>query len=350
MFPLEHYSDKVSYRRNKLGYHGIMVDKPLKKGDVICKFLINNDLVFTDMPVFKTLNKLLNGFVPESQVAQFSLALKILYHPKKYQHIHKYILDNYTPFKAFLFKEDELNLTKDTLFYYITKINKMNFDNIMIKYRQIENDIDFNSEHKLKVIYSFCCSHSHGISIDETNVRCINPAIYINHTDNETSPKLKHTVEDRYWIISADKDYNVDQEILDCYCIKSKLNHPYYPNLILKDWKIPMSISYGVMDELDNDQNNLKPSGFELDNDLNEDKFNYVDKTYQVVKQNMKHIEIEFNELNKKSDRTLSSLEKRRKGCLNVIIKTIKLELSYFDKFKEQLDKDTKNNINIEIS
>jgi hypothetical protein len=350
MFSLKHYSDKVSYRQNKLGYRGIMVDKPLKTGEIICKFPVNNDLVFTDMAVFKALNKLLNGFVPESHVAQFSLALNILYHPKKYQHIHKYILNNYTPFKALLFKEDELNLTKDTLFYYVTKINKMNFDNMIMKYRQIENDIDFNSEHKLKVIYGFCCSHSHGISVDDANVRCINPGFYINHTDNQSSPKLKHTVEDNNWVISAEKDYEVDEEILDCYCVKSKLNHPYYPNLVLKDWKIPMSVSYGVMEELDSCQNSVTPCGFYLVGDLNEEKLDNVTKTYQKVRENLKQVEDELNQLNKKSNNDLSKLEKRRKQCLDVIVATLNLELTYFDEFKKQLENSQNDNFSIEIS
>jgi flagellar biosynthesis chaperone FliJ len=104
------------------------------------------------------------------------------------------------------------------------------------------------------------------------------------------------------------------------------------------------------MEELDNCQNNAKPSGFELVGDVNEEKLNHIDKTYQTFKENLKQLENELNELNHKTNNDLTGLDIRRKGCLNVIVTTLNLELSYFNEFKKQLENCTDENINIEIS
>lgn len=271
---------KLTYTDNKFGIKGVIAEQNIKKGDTITSFPLNV-LVYSDMNIYQRLIQKLKGVVNNTAILQFCLALNILYHPKKYKHIHQYIIENYTPHKPFLFKEKYMAMMKDTISYYLIHGEKLNFDLMLNTYRHIESDITSQMETRLRVIYGFCHANSHGISMDSGSIRCLNPAFIINHKNHTTTPLLEHTIEDNVWTVKAERDYYRGEEILDCYCSINTVIHPYYPDLYLKDWKLSMSVHYGSMINLTKNTN--EDTGFKLSDGVNEQKIKLLDKLYANI-------------------------------------------------------------------
>lgn len=329
MYPSTNYSHDVELKKNKYGELGLFAKNPIDEGDIVCYFAINN-LVTSDANVIEKLKKSLSGIIPDSNIAKFSLALNILYHPKKYDFINKYILQNYSPYKPFLFRDTEMKLLKDTAVYYLTRTEKLYFELMLTQYRNYESDITYNAEHKLRVIYSFCMSKAHNIQLQDVLMACINPSSVINHTYNETYPKLKHEIQDNKWTVFADKNYEPGEEILDCYRLGTVMSHPYYKTLQFNDWKIPMAVSAGFSF----DDQIIPNMGFVLNGELNENKMKLLDKIY--------------------SDERLDELrqttgDKRYMGCLKVSLQLLELEKKYYNLFKESLKKNM-TDVNLEIA
>lgn len=329
MFSLEYYSNDVELKQNQHGKMGIITVNPIDKGDIICQFPLNQ-LVTSDRDILTKLKDSMGSLIPDSQIAKFALALNILYHPKKYSYIHKYILQNYSPYKPFLFRDTELKLLKDTVAYYIITTEKMYFDLMMTQYRHIESDITYASEHKLKVIYSFCTSCCHSIDISEKTLACIGPYSHMNGTYNSSYPKLKHDIQDGKWTVYADKDYTAGEEIMDSYRLTTQFSNPYYKNLYLVDWKIPYVMSGGIV----HGEDEHEELGFDLKDNINEAKIKMLDKIYD---------NIDIEALKKTTG------DKRYMGCLEVIINILETETKYYQKFRNKLNENT-TEVNLEIT
>lgn len=326
MYSSNNYSHDVEIKYDEHGQTGLFAKNPIDEGDIISYFSINN-LVTSDANVIDKLSKSLSGIIPDGNIARFSLALNIMYHPKKYDSIHKHILKSYSPYKPFLFRDTEMKLLKDTCAYYLTRTEKLYFELMLAQYRNYESDITYNAEHKLKVIYSFCLSKGHNIQLHDVLMVCLNPSSVINHTYNETYPKLKHEIQDNKWTVYAEKKYEVGEEIFDCYRLGTIMNHSYYKTLQFSDWKIPIAISAGFTF----DCTTIPNMGFKLNGDLNESKMKLLDKIYS---------EERLVELKK------SSGDKRYMKCLEVSIQLLELEKKYYDNFKKTLDT---TDVNLEI-
>lgn len=329
MFSLEYYSNDVELKQNQHGQMGIIAVSPIDKGDIVCQFPLNQ-LVTSDREIMTKLKDSMGTLIPDAQISKFALALNILYHPKKYSHIHKYILQNYTPYKPFLFKDNEMKLIKDTVSYYMIDTEKMYFNLMMTQYRHIESDITYTSENKLKVIYSFCTSCCHSIDVSEKTLSCIGPYSYMNSTYNSKYPKLKHDIQEGRWTVYADRDYAVGEEIMDSYRLTTQFTNPYYKNLTLVDWKIPAIMTAGTIHQNeDNDE-----LGFKLADNLNESKIKMLDKIYN---------NIDIDSLKQTTG------DKRYMGCKPIIINILETEKGYYQKFKQKLNENT-TEVNLEIA
>jgi hypothetical protein len=329
MFSLEYYSDDVQLKQNQHGKLGIIAVNQVDKGDIICQFPLSI-LAISDGDIFHKLKESMGTLIPDNQLSRFTLALNILYHPKKYDVIHKRILQNYSPYKPFLFRDNELKFIKDTCAYYLITTEKLYFDLMMTQYRHMESDINYDAEHKLKVIYSFCTSCCHNIDIAEKSLACIGPFSYMNSTYCDKYPKLSHQVENGKWTIYAEKDYAIGDEIMDSYRLTIQFTHPYYKNLVFTDWKIPTIITNGIIYDktIYNDE-----LGYKLKDNINETKINMIDKIYN---------NIDTDELKKTTG------DKRYMGCLDVIVNILEIEKEYYNKFKNKLDENT-TSVNLEI-
>lgn len=328
MFLSNYYSNNTEIKHNAQNELGLFAKNTINKGDIISNFPLNK-MILSDTTIIQKLKKSLAGIIPDNNIARFSLAINILYHPKKYDFVHKHILNNYSPHKPFLFKDIEMKLLKDTITYYLIRTEKLYFELMITQYRQFESDITYDAEHKLKVIYSYCTSRSHNIHQNDTLISCINPCSIINHITHIKYPKLKHEIKNSQWIVYADKQYEIGEEILDCYRLNTNISHPYYNKLQFNDSKISTAIFNGIT------STDIEPNmGFKLDNDINENNIALLDKIYS--KDRMKNINI-------------TSGDKRHIKCVSVIHKLLDLEMTYYDNFKQELNTNT-TDVNLEIT
>lgn len=340
MFSLNYYNPNVSHKLNKFNIKGIMVEGPIQKGDIICQFPINI-LVISDNKIFKNMKQMLSGIVPDDELMQFSLAVHILYHPNKYQYILDYIYKNYSPYKPFLFRDEEMKIIKNTMLYNITNVKKLHFNIMMVKYIEIDNDITYISEQKLKILYSFCCAYSHAILLSDYECKCIDPGILINNvTKGAYKPLLNHAIENDKWTIRANRDYNIGEEIIDYLGKTYDIKHPNYPSLILNDWKLSTAVTRGmVYDILDS---NTSEFNYRIDDSINEDKIKMIDQLYNNIDLDEMKVDMVLNDENDKS-------KQRYKKCLEVAINILTIEKNYYKQFKKNLKDKQTDDINIEI-
>lgn len=348
MLSTQYYNNKVSHKLNKNGIKGIIVERPILTGEIICQFPINS-VIFMDNDIYKKMNEMLKGVVPNDDLMCFSLALHIMYHPHKYQYIFDYIYKNYSPYKPFLFRDEEMKLIKDTLLHRFTRIKKLHFDIMIIKCLDLDNDITFVAEQKLKLLYAFCCAHSHTLIMNDEQVQTLDTGILINTVHGE-KPTLVQTFEDGNWIIKAERDYKIGEELVNTYSKLSKSQHHNYPNLILTDWKLPNMTVNGIVYDVNNDDvnndnvnnDNKNQIGFKVDGSINENKIAMLDTLYNRI--DLDEMKVEAYLIN--DDDTRSQI--RHRECLKVIIDLLGMEKSYYRQFRDKLEKQN-NEINIEI-
>ena len=96
---------------------------------------------------------------------------------------------------------------------------------------ELDNDITYNSEQKMKLLYSYCSGYSHTISISNVIQKCLSPVILINNVTKGNQRILKHIIDNNNWIICADRDYEVGEEIIDSYGNLYDIKHPNYPSI-----------------------------------------------------------------------------------------------------------------------
>lgn len=339
MFSTNYFSNKVSYKLNKYGDNGIMVEQPIKEGEIICQFPVNNVIVM-DIDIYNKLKKILGNIVPESDLLSFSLALHILYHPQKYQYVFEHIYQNYSPYKPFFFREEEMKLIKDTILYQLTQARKLHFNIMITKYIEIDSDITYASEQKLKLLFAYCSARSTYITIKDKSTQCLSPSALFNLSYSDKS-YLDQTIDKGQWIIKANKDYQVGDEITSNIVKKYEMGHQNYPNLKLTDWKIPLMSVCGMNY---NDEQFETEFGFNLDNNVvNEEKIKMIDTLYDRI--NIDEMKVEAYLIDD-SDQT----KIRHRECLKSIIDLIGVEKTYYQKFKSELQKSKNNEINLEIT
>lgn len=311
-------TSSFKYEETPRDHKGVICQSDIKADTTIMSFPMEN-LICSDINIYGNLKKVLSDKFPNQSMLQFCLALKILYHPKKYDYVHQYIIRNYSNNVPFLMPDKLMGTIGNTLARDIIKRCKHEFETMLLSYRIIEEDLSYQMEHRLKIIYSFCCAYSYGLTIDDQTVRCLNPAIIINHSIHHDSPILKHCVQDNKWIIKTDRDYQKGDEIFDCYQQPSILSHPFYHDLQLTDCYLYMSVYRGIIPmALPHIKTYSNIVGYSLGTrGTNEKRLEKLDKIYEGVTQYIKNLD-------------------ESHPCDKVLLYLCQLELHYYYQFRKQ--------------
>ena len=195
---INYYSNKITRKKNKNNILGLICNTNINKNELIMSCDLNN-IIYANSEK-ELVYKLLNN-------KKFLISIK-----------------NFLNFHDCKF----LNCDENEFIYHRVNEERKKF-------------ALFNDDRLIvKKLYVFVKAYSHGFNTG----RCISPACLINHTPYYKSPKLIHKIIDNQWKIYTDKDYLVDEEILDCYTSNYLVSNN---NTIINDWKTTMSVFYGDM-------------------------------------------------------------------------------------------------------
>ena len=123
-----------------------------------------------------------------------------------------------------------------------------------------------------------------------------NSLVAFNFKISNNTQILKHTIENGIWKIFADKDYDIGEEIFECYYTMKLYKHPLLPYITLNDWKLRGYITYCDMIEFN--KNDKFVSKIKISKKLTAEDINDINKIY-----NIEYNQLTQNFKNKSNDR-----------------------------------------------
>ena len=183
-----------------------------------------------------------------------------------------------------------LNKIKNYFIYYMINSERNKFETDFLSYRNTYDNIKIDKE-LFKKFYIYCHTYAYTYKdIYGKDYAILCPLRIFNFKISNKLPILKHQIKDNIWRIFADKDYNVGEEIFECYYTMNLYTHPLLKFITLNDWKLSGYIKY--CDMIDFNKNDEFDSKIKISKKLTVEDINNINKIYNIdyneLKQDLK--------------------------------------------------------------